>query len=122
MPRPGWPDWGVYVDRDCFCEYCGFDGTGYLAWQQLEIDHIIPQSKGGRDAPLNKAVACHGCNRDKGFYDPRSGEAVTEPSGPAMRAEMIQRAWQHIKECRLQKQYPSAHEDMAKDIQAKKRK
>jgi CRISPR/Cas system Type II protein with McrA/HNH and RuvC-like nuclease domain len=87
----------------------------------LEIDHIIPQSRGGEDTPLNKAVACHGCNHDKGFYDPRSGQAFNVPPDDITRAELINRAWGHIKTCRELKGYPSAHRDMMEEI-GKRRK
>lgn len=45
------------------CEYCGRDLLAsvddYDAWQ---VDHILPQSKGGPDDPDNLAVSCKTCN------------------------------------------------------------
>ena len=32
------------------------------AYAALTIDHVIPKSKGGTDAPDNLVVACHSCN------------------------------------------------------------
>jgi hypothetical protein len=40
------------------CAYCGEPGT--------TIDHVIPISRGGRDAPDNVVPACHPCNSSKG--------------------------------------------------------
>jgi len=46
------------------CSYCGqVDGP-------MEIDHILPVSRGGRDHPRNLTVACRPCNRSKGAKTP----------------------------------------------------
>ena len=116
MPRKGWPDWDVYVKRGCVCEYCGFDGTEYRAWQQLQIDHIIPQNSAGANSEMNKAVACQGCNRDKGFYDPRNGQAFNEPPDEITRSELIERSVAHIRSCRDQRRYTEEHSDMMDEI------
>ncbi len=41
------------------CIYCGSPGP-------LAIDHVVPVSKGGRDAPDNVVPACKSCNSSKG--------------------------------------------------------
>ena len=41
------------------CAYCG-------STENLTIDHIIPQSKGGIDFTKNVVCACHDCNQSKG--------------------------------------------------------
>ena len=41
------------------CQYCGQIG------HSLEIDHIIPISKGGSNQPDNLITACRRCNRQK---------------------------------------------------------
>lgn len=41
------------------CAYCGFI-------ENLTIDHIVPQSKGGVDFTKNVVCACHDCNQSKG--------------------------------------------------------
>lgn len=49
--------------RDSFkCIYCGATAEN----DTLEIDHIIPASKGGTNDPGNLAVACRTCNIGKG--------------------------------------------------------
>lgn len=41
------------------CAYCGSE-------ENLTIDHIIPQSKGGGDTTKNVVCCCHSCNQNKG--------------------------------------------------------
>ena len=48
------------LSRDHFkCKYCG-------STQNLEIDHIIPISKGGKSEYNNLQTLCHRCNVNKG--------------------------------------------------------
>lgn len=42
------------------CAYCGVSGI------PLEIEHIIPKSRGGSNRISNLAIACHDCNQKKG--------------------------------------------------------
>lgn len=42
------------------CAYCGKDNI------PLEIEHIIPKSKGGTDRVSNLTISCHKCNQKKG--------------------------------------------------------
>jgi DnaD/phage-associated family protein len=49
--------------RDEFrCRYCGSTPPECV----LEIDHIIPKSKGGKDELINLLTSCFDCNRGKG--------------------------------------------------------
>lgn len=41
------------------CAYCGGESGPF------EIDHVVPISRGGGNAPENLAVACRPCNRSK---------------------------------------------------------
>ncbi len=41
------------------CAYCG-------ASENLTIDHIVPQCKGGMDFTKNVVCCCHSCNQSKG--------------------------------------------------------
>jgi len=48
--------------RDCFtCQYCGGKAPDVV----LEVDHIIPVSKGGTNGILNLVSACRSCNSGK---------------------------------------------------------
>lgn len=42
------------------CAYCGKQNA------PLEIEHIVPRSRGGSDRVSNLAIACHECNQSKG--------------------------------------------------------
>jgi 5-methylcytosine-specific restriction endonuclease McrA len=42
------------------CVYCGATDT------RLEVEHLIPRSKGGSNRVSNLAIACHPCNQAKG--------------------------------------------------------
>lgn len=126
MPRNGWPDWDIYVQRGCICEYCGFDGTvSWQAWNQLAIDHIIPRSKGGSpDHPRNKAVACCYCNGHKLWYDPRSQDQaaarLAQPQSEQERSELIKRAFAHIQQNGLEKwTVVAAFDDMMTETKRK---
>lgn len=44
------------------CAYCGSN-------ENLTIDHIIPQAKGGNDFTPNVVCCCESCNKDKGHKD-----------------------------------------------------
>lgn len=53
------------------CAYCGDDRGSILvagAWvrfPRLELDHVIPEAKGGQGVPENIVLACRWCNRSK---------------------------------------------------------
>lgn len=45
------------------CVYCGATDT------RLEIEHVVPRSKGGSNRVSNLTIACHPCNQTKGNQD-----------------------------------------------------
>jgi len=52
-------------NRDGFkCQYCGRTPPAVV----LELDHIIPKSKGGPESTNNYITACFDCNRGKGKH------------------------------------------------------
>jgi site-specific DNA-methyltransferase (adenine-specific) len=51
----------LYIEQGCLCNACG---TKFDIWN-LEIDHIIPKSKGGGDYYENYQLLCSHCNRIK---------------------------------------------------------
>lgn len=52
------------LKRDSFtCQYCGKSGC------ELEVDHVIAQSRGGTDDDGNLKTACFDCNRGKSDDD-----------------------------------------------------
>lgn len=59
----GWENVKMYVRaRDKYsCQYCGV-----VMPPDLEVDHIVPRSRGGSNRPDNLVAACYGCNQRKG--------------------------------------------------------
>ena len=53
------------------CHYCGCDlrpnRRGTFGWKppQRTVDHAVPLSRGGADAPHNWRVCCLSCNQKK---------------------------------------------------------
>ncbi len=66
------------------CELCGIESSK----KALEVDHIHPRSRGGKDELLNYQALCYSCNASKGnkdnqdfrdilkTYDDRSDECI----------------------------------------------
>ena len=52
----------VFKRDDFTCQYCGQTPPKVV----LEVDHIIPKSKGGENTLENSLTACFDCNRGKG--------------------------------------------------------
>jgi len=53
------PSRNLILKRDNFtCQYCGTD-------RDLTIDHILPQSRGGKDTWENLVACCYVCNNTK---------------------------------------------------------
>jgi 5-methylcytosine-specific restriction endonuclease McrA len=52
------------------CQYCGRRGSA----RELNVDHVMPRSRGGGDSWENLVIACHPCNRKKGRRTPREAE------------------------------------------------
>jgi 5-methylcytosine-specific restriction endonuclease McrA len=49
------------------CQYCG----RHAAERALNIDHVLPRSRGGRQSWENLVTACQPCNRRKGERTPQ---------------------------------------------------
>lgn len=52
----------IFARDDHTCQYCGAAGPDV----ELQVDHVVPASKGGGDEPTNLVTACRSCNRRKG--------------------------------------------------------
>jgi len=52
----------LYKEQNCLCNGC----KTQFEFRNLEIDHIIPKSKGGGDYYENYQLLCSACNRMKG--------------------------------------------------------
>lgn len=67
--------------RDNFtCQYCG----SQLPRSQLNLDHVVPRSRGGRTAWENIVASCHECNRKKGWNLPHEArmKLIRKPTKP----------------------------------------
>jgi hypothetical protein len=65
------------------CAYCGSEDN-------LTLDHILPQCKGGLDTKTNVVACCHSCNQSKGhtpweewycsqyFFSPENYEKIND--------------------------------------------
>ena len=53
------------LKRDQICQLCGATKSDRM----LEVDHIVPRSKGGTNDPSNLQVLCSRCNRAKSNRD-----------------------------------------------------
>ncbi len=53
------------LKRDRVCQLCG----ATKKQERLEVDHIVPRSKGGTNDPDNLQVLCASCNRGKSNRD-----------------------------------------------------
>ena len=63
------------LKRDSFkCQYCGESAPSVL----LEVDHITPVSKGGKNHLSNLITACASCNRGKGAIPLSDSAALTK--------------------------------------------
>lgn len=102
MAIAGLEDSDIYIRDKSTCLYCGLSGMWNLGiWRQLEIDHIIPETKDkkeyGPNIPENKVVACHRCNNLKHGYDPSEGNPSIELS-KENRQKLISKAREHIRD------------------------
>lgn len=59
--------YNIYARDDCTCQYCGCK----LARHELNLDHVIPRSRGGTSTWENVVCSCHDCNRRKGGKSPQ---------------------------------------------------
>lgn len=57
----------LLVEHNFRCFYCR--KSSVLDGVTLEMDHLIPKSKGGSNAKHNRVPACYSCNRGKGAQE-----------------------------------------------------
>lgn len=59
--------YNIYARDNCTCQYCGRKLPRY----ELNLDHVIPRSKGGTSTWENVVCSCQECNRRKGGENPQ---------------------------------------------------
>jgi 5-methylcytosine-specific restriction endonuclease McrA len=68
----------IYRRDNYECVYCGCSNQ-----RTLTLDHVIPQSKGGKDAWDNLVTACRPCNHAKADLTLEEyGKEIPEPKRP----------------------------------------
>jgi len=62
------------------CQYCG----SHLPRTELNIDHLIPRSRGGQSVWENVVCSCHECNRKKAGRTPQEAgmTLIAKPRRP----------------------------------------
>ncbi len=72
----------IYFRDDNTCQYCGRSFRN----ADLNIDHVIPRSRGGHDTWVNLVCACVRCNIKKGSRTPRESrmKLIRKPTQPRL--------------------------------------
>lgn len=73
--------------RDAFtCQYCG----ARPAARELNLDHVVPRSRGGKSSWENLVTSCRECNLDKGYATPEEAGMVLRhrPARPSWSAAL----------------------------------
>jgi len=52
----------LYGEQEGVCAGC----ATHFPFRVMDVDHILPRSRGGTDHPDNLQLLCSGCNRSKG--------------------------------------------------------
>lgn len=70
----------IYLRDRCTCQYCG----KRKARSDLNLDHVIPRSRGGRTTWENVVCSCIKCNLDKGGRTPAEAgmRLLKQPARP----------------------------------------
>lgn len=71
----------VFMRDQYTCQYCG---NGFPK-AELNLDHVIPRSRGGKTSWDNLVTSCHTCNRKKGNLTPLEANMPlrSKPKRPA---------------------------------------
>jgi hypothetical protein len=70
----------IYARDNNTCQYCG----RRLPRTELNLDHVIPRSRGGMSTWENVVCSCHTCNRRKGGQTPEEARMllINRPKRP----------------------------------------
>ena len=59
----------LFIRDNYTCQYCTRHRAQFRSFEFLTRDHIIPESRGGKDTWENLVTACSTCNNKKADYD-----------------------------------------------------
>lgn len=96
----------IFIRDKYECQYCG-------SHEDLEIDHIIPLSKGGNNEDSNLITACHKCNNLKGDKDIKEFFKMIERDNKKL--ERVSKILDTLEE-KEQEQYKEKEKEKEKDI------
>ncbi|OGQ80824.1 MAG: HNH endonuclease [Deltaproteobacteria bacterium RIFOXYA12_FULL_58_15] len=70
----------IFVRDDHQCQYCGKK----LPRKKLNLDHVIPRSRGGKTNWENVVASCFPCNQKKGGHNPQEAgmRLIRKPKRP----------------------------------------
>ncbi|MCA9630010.1 MAG: HNH endonuclease [Myxococcales bacterium] len=80
---------------DYSCQYCGVQPS----LRDLNVDHVLPRSRGGADSWENLVISCRRCNLVKGHRTP-------EEAGMRLRAHPNKPRWSTTKHILLSAKHP----------------
>ncbi len=70
----------IYARDNHICQYCGRS----IVRNEINLDHVIPRSKGGTSTWENVVCCCYSCNRKKGGRTPEQAgmKLLSTPKRP----------------------------------------
>lgn len=90
----------IYARDQYICQYCGIK---YRA-ENLTLDHVLPESRGGLSTWTNLVACCKGCNQNKANKTPQEADMplLRKPFKPAWMPSVLVLS---IKRGRIPKQW-----------------
>lgn len=75
-PIPNEIRWSIWKRDDFTCQYCG-------SREDLSVDHVMPESRGGEMVETNLVTACRKCNSKKNARTPEEAgmKLLKNPKG-----------------------------------------
>jgi 5-methylcytosine-specific restriction endonuclease McrA len=86
----------IYIRDQFRCQYCGSRKNPV----ELTLDHILPRSRGGTNAPWNIVTACVGCNQRKGNRTPEEARMPLLTAQAVLRSKLERVVLCHYAEAR----------------------
>jgi 5-methylcytosine-specific restriction endonuclease McrA len=80
--RLQWSRNNIYIRDNYTCQYCG----DHLHESKVTIDHVMPQSRGGKNTWENTVCSCYACNNAKADRTPEEAKLKlkTKPRAPML--------------------------------------
>jgi len=87
----------IYARDGHLCQYCG----QAFRTEELNLDHVMPRSRGGRSTWENVVCSCIDCNTRKGARTPAEAgmRLVRKPTKPRVLPEILSmhhESWKHF--------------------------